>query len=133
MKKLFSILLLMGVMSCSTLKEESFDYGQYIDNKKFLGKWVASTGTSYIDNYTFKDGHQILEIEEIGGGTVTTYRLKNSHFDAVEHDFEALGVNLYYYKTGATKYSKRIKVELHRVSSPHSVFIYDKSLDIMIY
>ena len=127
MKKLFSILLLMGVMSCSTLKEESFDYGQYIDNKKFLGK----SGNYY--NYTFKNGHQILEIEEVGGGIATTYHLKNSHFDAVEHDFEALGVNLYYHKPNENRYSKRIKVELHRVSSPHSVFIYDKSLDIMLF
>ncbi len=113
MKKLFSILLLVGVMSCSTVvKEQEFDYGQYIDNKVFTGIWThESSGTIYIDDYHFKNGHQTLEIVSRSGHKTILY-FKNVSFDDAEYGSNILGATLYYYKTGATKYSKRIRISI---------------------
>ena len=135
MKNLFSMLIFLSVISCSTKShEQEFDYGQYIDNKVLTGMWThESSGTIYIDDYHFKNGHQTLEKVSRSGYTTILY-LKNVSYGAIKYDFDALSANLYYYDpNNDSRYHTRIKVEVHRVSDPNTIAIYNESLGIKLY
>ena len=121
MKKLFSILLLMGMMSCSVSpKITEWNYDPFIDNKKF-GK---SSWGSDID-YTFKQGHKVVTVS-----SGSKFYLKNVLFGDTKYDFNALEVRLYYTNTKYEQYpnflnKQEFTIVQHRVSEPITTFIYD--------